>query len=138
MRKIIFQMLISYEGFYREMDRDIDWGNVDYGFNKYVNDFLSTVDTLTFGQENDKFIGDTRTSETLQKFEWNNTLVVKIFVLEEILALKQQPDIDVTMFGNSDLTIFLVENNIMNEFKLMINPVVFGNGKILSQNITYE
>ena len=131
-------MLISYEGFYREMDRDIDWGNVDYGFNKYVNDFLSTVDTLTFGQENDKFIGDTRTSETLQKFEWNNTLVVKIFVLEEILALKQQPDIDVTMFGNSDLTIFLVENNIMNEFKLMINPVVFGNGKILSQNITYE
>ena len=131
-------MLISYEGRYKDIDRDAGRNNVRNGFNNYVDDFLNTFDTLANGQNNDELTEhNSPMSDTLQEFEWTDTLVIKIFELAEILTIQQQPDINVTMYGNSDLTIFLVENNIMNEFRLMINSIILGSGKILSQDITY-
>jgi dihydrofolate reductase len=50
MRKIIFQNLVSLDGYYEGPNREIDWHNVDAEFNEFAIAFLNTVDTLLFGR----------------------------------------------------------------------------------------
>jgi dihydrofolate reductase len=50
MRKIIFQVMVSLDGFFEGLNREIDWHNVDGEFNDYAIDLLNNVDTLLFGR----------------------------------------------------------------------------------------
>jgi dihydrofolate reductase len=110
MRKVIFQMQISLDGYFEGPNREIDWHNVDDEFNEYDNEFLSTVDTLIFGRvtyelmasywpsvsaiTNDPIIANWMNnlpkivfSKTLGKVDWNNTRLVKENIYEEISQL---------------------------------------------------
>ena len=50
MRKVIFFMLISLDGYFEGPARDISWHNLDEDFNKFAIDQLNSVDTLLFGK----------------------------------------------------------------------------------------
>jgi len=56
-------------------------------------------------------------------------------VAEEIMKLKQQPGKDLAIFGSSDLAVTLIPMDLIDEFCIMVNPVVFGNGKPLFKGI---
>jgi len=49
MRKVIFQMMVTLDGYFEGPNRDIGWHNVDAEFNDYAIDLLDNVDTLLFG-----------------------------------------------------------------------------------------
>jgi dihydrofolate reductase len=158
MRKIIFQMLISLDGFFEGPEHEIDWHNVDDEFNEYANDFLNSVDTLLFGRvtyqmmasywptpsakTNDPIVAGKMNhlakivfSKTLDKVEWENTKLVKGNFTEEIAKLKQQPGKDLAIFGSSDLAVTLIQNNLIDEFHILVNPIVMGRGKSLFEGI---
>lgn len=50
MRKIIFQMMVSLDGFIEGPKQDLSWHLVDDEFNKYAIDLLHSIDTIIFGR----------------------------------------------------------------------------------------
>jgi len=154
MRKVIFQMMISLDGFFEGPNRELDWHNVDEEFNEYAIGFLHTVDTLLFGRvtyelmagywptlsatTNDPIVAGKMNSlrkmvfsKTLQKVGWENTQLVKENIGEEILKLKRELGKNIAMFGSSDLALTFIKQNLIDEYRIIVNPVVLGKGKSL-------
>jgi dihydrofolate reductase len=70
-------------------------------------------------------------STTLDKAEWNNSTVIKGDVAEEIRRLKEQPGGDLLVAGSAQLVQTLIEHDLVDEYRLMVFPVVLGSGKRL-------
>ncbi len=70
-------------------------------------------------------------STTLDTAEWNNSVLIKDQVVEEITKLKQQDGKGITVHGSATLVQTLVQNNLVDRFRLLVYPVVLGTGKRL-------
>ena len=70
-------------------------------------------------------------SSTLDEPEWNNTTVLKGDVADEVAKLRREQDGDIVVHGSPRLVQTLVENDLVDEFRLMVFPVVLGSGKRL-------
>ena len=68
-------------------------------------------------------------SSTLENPEWNNSTVLKGDVAEEVGKLRQELDGDIVVHGSPQLVQMLVENDLVDELRLMVFPVVLGTGK---------
>jgi dihydrofolate reductase len=70
-------------------------------------------------------------SSTLEDPEWNNTTVLKGNVVDEVAKLKQDQDGDIVVHGSPRLVQTLIDHDLVDEFRLMVFPVVLGSGKRL-------
>ena len=159
MRKLLFFMLISLDGFYEGPGHTIDWHNVDEEFNEFANAQLDSVDMLLFGRvtyemmaaywPTDAAVMDDPVtaaamnrlpkivfSRTLPNATWQNTRLVGDNIAEEVARLKQQPGKDLIIFGSSDLSVTLIQAGLIDEFRILLNPVALGNGKSLFTGLT--
>ncbi len=157
-RKVFLFMMVTLDGFFEGPGHEIDWHNVDEEFNEFAIDQLNEVDALLFGRvtylvmasywptplakENDPIIADKMNtvpkivfSKTLEKVEWNNSRLVKENIAEEVSQLKQQQGRDLAIFGSANLMVSLLQMGLVDELRIMVNPVVLGNGKPLFKGI---
>jgi dihydrofolate reductase len=72
-----------------------------------------------------KFVASTSMEEPL---EWNSTLL-EGDVAEAVADLKKQPGEDILIYGSGALVDTLLPHNLIDEFRLMIYPLVLGSGK---------
>jgi dihydrofolate reductase len=79
-----------------------------------------------------KYVVSTTLEEPL---EWSNSTLIKGNVAEEVSRLKQQPGKDILVFGSGDLVNTLMQHGLIDEYRLMVFPVVVGSGKRLFDNI---
>jgi dihydrofolate reductase len=70
-------------------------------------------------------------SSTLGEAEWNNSTVLKGDVVDAVSKLKQEPGGDIVVHGSAQLVQTLIENDLVDELRLMVFPVVLGSGKRL-------
>jgi dihydrofolate reductase len=70
-------------------------------------------------------------STTLDEAEWNNSTLIKQNVAEEVSKLKQEPGQDILINGSGQLVRALMQGGLIDEFRLMVFPVVLGSGKRL-------
>ncbi len=70
-------------------------------------------------------------SSTLEDPDWNNSTVVKGDVVNEVSKLKQELDGEIVLAGSIRLARTLLENDLVDELRLMIYPVVLGAGERL-------
>jgi dihydrofolate reductase len=70
-------------------------------------------------------------SSTLENPEWNNSTVLKGDVADEVGKLKQEHDGDIVVHGSAQLAQTLLEQDLVDELRLMVFPVVLGSGKRL-------
>ena len=70
-------------------------------------------------------------SSTLEDPEWTNSTVLKGDVAEEVAKLRQEQDGDIVVHGSPQLVQTLLENDLVDELRLMVFPVVLGTGKRL-------
>jgi dihydrofolate reductase len=70
-------------------------------------------------------------SSTLENPEWTNSTVLKGDVAEEVGKLKSEVDGDVVVHGSAQLVQALLEHDLVDELRLMVFPVVLGDGKRL-------
>lgn len=70
-------------------------------------------------------------STTLDEVAWNNSHLIKGDVAKEVAALKQQPGQDIAIHGSADLVRTLMQHGLIDEYRLMLFPVVVGKGKRL-------
>jgi dihydrofolate reductase len=154
MRRIFSFMMVSVDGYHAGPNEEIDWHNVDVEFNEFAARQLDDVDTLVFGRvtyegmagywptpeakRDDPIIAAAMNdiskiviSTTLDKAEWANTRLVKDDVAAELTRLKEQPGKDIAIFGSSDLTASLLGMGVVDELRVMVAPVVLGDGRSL-------
>lgn len=70
-------------------------------------------------------------STTLDKVEWNNSHLIKKNVAEEVSRLKEQVGQDILVAGSATLVQTLIQQDLVDEYHLLIYPVVLGSGKRL-------
>jgi dihydrofolate reductase len=70
-------------------------------------------------------------SSTLENPEWNNSTVLKGDIAEEVAKLRREQDGDIVVHGSALLVQTLLENDLVDELRLMVFPVVLGSGKRL-------
>lgn len=70
-------------------------------------------------------------STTLKKLDWNNSRLLKGNVADEVAKLKTQPGQVILLFGSADLVNTLVQHNLIDEYRIMLFPVILGKGKRL-------
>jgi dihydrofolate reductase len=70
-------------------------------------------------------------SSTLEDPEWNNSTVLEGDAAAEVTKLKQGLDGDIYVHGSPQLVQTLVEHDLVDEYRLMVFPVVLGAGKRL-------
>ncbi len=70
-------------------------------------------------------------STTLKKVDWNNSKLIKTNVAEEVRKLKQQPGMDILVYGSAKLVNTLLQHDLVDELRLMVHPVVLGSGRRL-------
>jgi len=73
-------------------------------------------------------------STTLKDPQWQNSTVIGENVAEEIAKLKQQPGGDILVAGSAQLVQTLLEHDLVDEWRLMVFPVVLGAGKRLFED----
>lgn len=117
----------------------------------YKHDELFASDALLLGRETyESFAGawPDRTDETgfadrmnslpkyvvstsLETAEWNNSTIIDGDIAEEVAELKQESGQDILVNGSGELVDLLVEKNLVDEYRLMVHPVIQGIGKRL-------
>lgn len=72
-------------------------------------------------------------STTLDKADWNNSTIISGNVAEEVASLKEQPGQDILINGSGKLIQSLMPDNLIDEYRLLVYPIVLGSGKRLFQ-----
>lgn len=70
-------------------------------------------------------------SSTLKKADWNNSTILSGDVTEEITKLKKKLKGNIVVHGSAQLVQALVANDLIDELRLMVFPVILGSGKKL-------
>lgn len=75
-----------------------------------------------------KYVASTTLSEPL---EWSGSKLLGEDIPKAVAALKQEDGKDIHVVGSSELMHTLIEHDLVDEFRLMIDPIVVGGGKRL-------
>lgn len=152
MGKLKFFMLISLDGFFEGKDHDISWHNAgDEEFNTFALEQNKNTGIFLFGRRTydlmkswwptdeaknsdplvSKMMNETQkvvVSTTRDEEPWENTTFIQENVVEEIRKLKEESEKDIMIFGSNELTVSLMKHNLVDEFRIMVNPVVLNEG----------
>ena len=70
-------------------------------------------------------------STTLGDAEWNNSTVIRRDVVEEVSKLKRAPGGNILVAGSRTLVQTLVQHDLVDQYRLMVFPIILGGGKRL-------
>ena len=153
MRKIIWVIGVSVDGYMEGPNREIDWHMVDDELHSHFNRWLADAGGFLEGRVTyelmaafwptaDQDPAATPTviefaqiwldmpkvvySRTLERADWNAT-VVRDVVPAEVLALKAQPGGDLVL-GGAHLASEFARHDLIDEYRLYVHPIVIGRG----------
>lgn len=153
MRKVIYSMLVSLDGFIETPSRSLDWHLIDEEIHQFINDQQATIDTYLYGRRLYELMAeywptaDTNPSapgyevefariwknmpkivfsKTLERVAWNSRLV-RDNLAEEFARLKAQPGKDISV-GGPTLAASFMQLGLIDEYQLFVHPIVLGGG----------
>jgi dihydrofolate reductase len=161
MRKAILFMMISAKGYFEAPNHNIDWHTADEAFNDFAVAQTASAGALLFGRvtyemmaaywptqqamDNDPAITQVMNrlpkvvfSRTLDRAGWDNTRLVKTDAAAEVTRLKQAPGDDIFILGSSDLAASLAAAGLIDEYRLMLSPVLLAQGTPLLQGLAAD
>jgi len=162
MRKLKLQVQISVDGFISGLNGEMDWmiTNWDKELNKYVEEITESVDCIVLGRKLaqgfipywaskpegedtfgvDKINNTTKVvfTKTLDKSEWDNTILAKGDLVDEITILKKQEGKDIICYGGGTFVSELIKHGLIDEFNLLINPTAIGNGMTIFKGLEFN
>jgi dihydrofolate reductase len=161
MRKVTAFVFVTLNGYYKGPKGDISWHKHGAEENEYAAESLKSGGTLLFGRvtyemmasywptpiaiKNDPIVakGMNNTdkivfSRTLKKVDWNNTRLMKGNIVEEIKKMKQMPGKNMTLLGSGTVLTQFAEQGLVDEYQIMVDPVVLGDGTPMFKNIKHK
>lgn len=158
MRKIIFLIHVTLDGFVADKNGGIDWAIYNEEVQQDAHALHATTDTAIYGRETYEMMHgywptvldnpesgeselrharwyDAATkvvfSKTLDLKDRERTIVISDNIKEEITKLKQADGKDIWLLGSPSVAQTLMALNLIDEYRLNVNPVILGSGKPL-------
>jgi dihydrofolate reductase len=155
MRTMYLFNMVTVDGYFEGQKKwEIDWHNVDAEFNDFALRQLDATDLLVFGRvtyegmasywptqramQNDPVVAAKMNStakmvcsKTLKKAEWSNTKLIHNNVEREVGNLKQESGKAIGILGSATLATTLINARLVDEVRVMVNPLILGNGSPL-------
>ena len=159
MRKLKLQVQMTVDGYVAGLNGEMDWvtDNWDNELNEYVREITEPVDCIILGRKlAQSFIpfwaskpkGEEAEAieifnnkakvvftKTLEKSEWDNTVLAKGNLAEEITKLKNQEGKDIIVYGGATFVSALIKEGLVDELHLFINPIAIGKGMTIFKEI---
>jgi len=165
MRKLIAGMKISVDGKIEGRDGSADWvqawsedygltsridacilgGGMYPGYEQYWTSIQNEPDKVVWNKGNHPTEAELKwakftkqaphyvLSKTLTSANWPNTSFLRS--VEDIISLKQQPGKDIYLVGGARTTASLIESGLVDELRLIVYPLLTGEGKALFTTI---
>jgi dihydrofolate reductase len=81
-------------------------------------------------------------SNTLEKAEWNNSHIVRAAddaaIIAEIKKFRMEPGGDILLFGGASFSETVVRLNLVDEYRLKLEPIILGTGRPLFKDLTAQ
>ena len=165
MRKLKLQVQMSVDGYIAGPNGEMDWTNRNWDdeLKSYVGEITEPVDCIVLGRKlaqgfipywasnpqaegADKFNTTQKVvfTKTLDRSEWDNTVLAKGDLVDEITNLKKQAGKDIIAYGGATFVSALIKHGLIDEFHLFINPTAIGAGMSIfkelesQQNLTLK
>ena len=162
MRKLVLFMHTSLDGFVAGPNGEMDWIKVDDEMFEYAGDRTNVADTALYGRVTYQMMegywptaGDQPNaskhdiehsrwykkaakiviSRTMQGKNLNNTKIISDDVSNEIMKLKQAPGKEILIFGSPGAAHSLMQENLIDDYWLFVNPILLGRGIPLFKGI---
>jgi dihydrofolate reductase len=153
-RRLIWMMGVSVDGYMEGPNREIDWHVADDELLRHMNGWLADAGGFLEGRVTYQLMAEywptadqdpaappavaafariwrdmpkVVYSRTLERADWNAT-VVRHVVPAEVAALKARPGGDLVL-GGSDLGAAFARQDLIDEYRLYVHPRVIGRGK---------
>jgi dihydrofolate reductase len=162
MRKVIFLMHVSLDGLVAGPNGEMEWikYNEDVAADAYS--LHATTDTAIYGRVTYEMMAGYWPSvltnpesdpadrphavwlQTASKvvatrsplsIAWSRTVVIGENIAAEMAALKAQPGKDMWLLGSPTLAQTFMQLDLIDEYRLNVNPVILGRGKPLFSNL---
>lgn len=153
MRRLVLHMNMSLDGYICDAAGDIDWHFADEEFQHYLDQLLESIDGMLFGRvafeqlagywptagsevspiqvrkmhELPKYV----LSRTLKHTHWHNSHLLGDDPEAAIAQLKKRDGRDLALFAGARAAMTAVELGVLDEFRLIVNPVLLGGGSRL-------
>ena len=152
MRKLIYSMAVSLDGYVTDPDGQIDWTNPDEELHRFHNSEIRGTGVQLMGRHlyETMLVWDTtdesewsseyelefaRIWKAVPKVVFSRTLnevvgdsrLVRDNAAEEVMALKDQDGDDIAV-GGAGLAATCIEHGLVDEYRLFVRPVVLGGG----------
>lgn len=75
-------------------------------------------------------------SRTLRTVSWQNTTLHSGDLVSEVKQLKGQPGPDIVILGSGTLVSQLTEARLIDEYQIVVNPIVLGTGRTLFESVS--
>lgn len=155
MRKVVLSMMVSADGYIEGPNDDLTWHVWDDEMSEYMMGFFDTVDTFLYGRKSYELMIEYWPSQTgefadimnetpklvfsrsLNDVEWNSELI-KENVADEVRQRKKSHEDgrkNMVLFAGADIASTFIEHDLIDEYRLIINPVVLGNGTPLFKDV---
>lgn len=149
MRKLKLQIQMSVDGYIAGKNGEMDWMVWDWDneLKEYITKITEPVDCIVLGrklaqgfiphwasipeEEGAEKINNTAKvvfTKTLEKSEWENTILAKGDITEEINKLKNQDGKDIIAYGGGGFVSSLIKESLIDEYHLLVNPTILGDG----------
>jgi dihydrofolate reductase len=161
MRKLVVFNQVSLDGYFVDASGDMRWahqGRPDKEWSEFVAGNASGGGVLLFGRityelmasywptpvalKNDPDVAERMNnlekmvfSRTLDKALWNNTRLVKGGLAAEVRQMKQETGPDIAILGSGSIVSQLAPENLIDEFQIVINPIVLGSGRTMFDGV---
>lgn len=152
---------VTLDGYFQGPKGDISWHRHGAEESEYAAEGLKSESILLFGRvtyemmagywptpmaaKNSPIVAEGMNkaekivfSRTLKKAEWNNTRVVKGNIVKEMKRMKEMPGKDMTLLGSGSIVAQFAEAGLIDEFQIMVDPVVLGNGTSIFKGVKHK
>ncbi len=165
MRKLKLQVQMTVDGFIGGPHGEIDFGvwDRDDALRQYVTDLTTPIDCIVLGRKlaegfiphwanvaadpahpeftaGQKFTNTHKVvfTRTLDKSAWDNTVLAKGDLVDEITKLKAQDGGDIIAYGGATFVASLVKHGLIDEYHLFVNPAAIGSGLSIFQTLDHK
>lgn len=163
MRKVVLLMHVSLDNYVCDEKGGLDWMVYDKEMEDYADELMQTVGMPLYGRttygmmagywptvlerqetasehslKHARWVQDIPKvvfSTTMEKAEWNNTRLIKGNIAEEVAKLKAEPGKDLMIFGSPGLVKTFIELDLIDEYRLTIQPMAIGAGTLLFNDL---